>query len=111
MKLTLPNGIIIEGELEEVKWAMDLVDGNKRPEVATNPDPPAVERHREALNTFTAVQRQTFDIILRSGRRGISVPSLADVLGIGNSAASQRALVMVKLGVAERVRLGVYRIK
>lgn len=60
----------------------------------------------ELLDTLTAAQRETYNAL---GCYRCGVPALAARLKVSHPAATQRASLLVSLGLAERVSHGVYR--
>ena len=100
MKVTLPNGAIIEADEVEVRPDGSFVLRDHK----TNED-----RRPEAANNLSDVQYRTYKTLKKLGGEA-SVTVIADELEITSSAATQRMATLIDVGLVERVSVGHYKI-
>lgn len=100
MKVTLPNGAIIEADEVEVKPDGSFV----LRDLKTNED-----RRPEAANNLSDVQYRTYKALKKAVGKA-SVTWIADELEITSSAASQRMRTLIEAGVVERTSHAHYKV-
>lgn len=134
MKITLPNGVIVEAD--KISYDADgnmvmtdykteesrrrkpvLLDRARAPELQDHvpplipvSKPKVIEPSADlgpAIRTLSTVQRYTYKALLQMGT--VHVSSIAEELEITNTAASQRMIELIKAGVVQRVKQGVFR--